>query len=145
MQPQLPAVQVFADRPIAEDIDGWQLQFHHLLSLVDEAVEGGLKLLSEDTEDLFSSVTQNIFDRPMTPNLHLKTVFDKIPESALPQIRKWLLTEGSSFHTKVRDKLSKYDLDTAGSTGSQKEPLFRVVLAAFSSIVELKNKRRDEK
>ena len=59
------------------------------------------------------------------------------PKEALPEIRQWLLVEGSKFHTKVRKHLARYDLDTNNKIqgmGGQ-----RVGLTAFSFICEGKN------
>lgn len=94
-------------------------------------VEEGLALLAADSEDLISSVEQNIFFSPDTPNLHLRTEFDRIPVSELPGIKKWLLREGSLFQQKVRRYISQYDLDTSGRE-DEGLAVGRVALGTFS-------------
>lgn len=69
------------------------------------------RMLARDSMTLATAVDENLADRTATPHLHATTEFDNIRIDALPAIRKWLLTEGSKFHDKVRRYLSAYDLD----------------------------------
>ncbi|MCB0320930.1 MAG: hypothetical protein KDD60_08385, partial [Bdellovibrionales bacterium] len=75
------------------------------------AEEEALALLATDTGNLFQAVEENVYERQETPHLHLTTVFDRISEAALPQIRSWLVEEGSMFQKKVRSYLSSFDAD----------------------------------
>ena len=95
----------------------------------------GLTMLAEDTSDLISCVSENIYDREEIPNLHLKTYFDKIPVSKLPVVRSWILNQGSLLHKKTRDFLSQYDLDFINSNST--EPVAKVSVGTFGSIQNL--------
>ena len=81
----------------------------------DFVVEGdavaGFSLLAHDIEDISQAVESNLFELQQTKNLHLKTDFNNITPDALPEIRKWLIDEGSLFHRRTREYLSKYDRD----------------------------------
>ena len=61
----------------------------------------GTALLAGDLEALVSTVEENIFSRQSIPNLHLRTVFDNIVSDAIPEIRRWILHEGSLFQERV--------------------------------------------
>lgn len=93
--------------------------------------EDALNLLASDSEDLFSAVEQNIYKKGGDLNLHLKTVFDKISEDSLPEIRTWLLEEGSLFHKKVRNYLSQFDADLNHKIDSENANC-KVSLGSFS-------------
>ena len=73
--------------------------------------EQGLQLLAEDTNELISAVEENIFSETKAKNLHLKTKFTCISEQALPEVRAWLIKQGSLFHKQIEKYLSKYDAD----------------------------------
>ena len=102
-----------------------------------------LQLLSADTDDLISGVSQNIFDNPNPLNLHTKTQFDNVDPGALLELRNWILREGSSFHFRLRNFLSRFDRDinpNAGTTSGRA----RVAIASFS-LVEVQAEDKDEK
>lgn len=69
------------------------------------------RMLARDASSLFSAVEANIHDEPDPAHLHGTTSFDNLRQSALPEIRAWLLAEGSKFHRRVREHLSSFDLD----------------------------------
>lgn len=71
----------------------------------------GYELLARDTSDLITAVDENINLDLEVPNLHIKTEYDNILESALPNIRKWMFEEGSAFHQRLRNYLSQFDKD----------------------------------
>ena len=96
-----------------------------------EDLQEQLLMLAEDSDDLISSVEENIFSKPETPNLHLKTEFDRIPKSAVPQIKTWLIQEGSKFQEKVRVYLTKFDDDFNPGIGKEGE-FTRVAVGTFS-------------
>ncbi|RIL12607.1 MAG: hypothetical protein DCC75_00160 [Proteobacteria bacterium] len=91
----------------------------------------GLDFLKRDIESLFESVEENLFNREEVPNLHIRTEFDNMVKSAVPEIRKWLLEEGAAFHKKARDFLSQSDLDL--NPGIQGEGGGRVSVTAMSA------------
>ena len=68
-------------------------------------------MLAHDMNELICSVEQNVFEAPEVPNLHLSTTYDNISEEAFPEIRKWVVDEGSRFHRRVREYLAKFDKD----------------------------------
>ena len=97
------------------------------------------KLLAKDSLNLYSAVEENIFQQAnnktseadKSPNLHGTTEFDNIRSEALPKIREWLYSEGSKFHARARDYLSKYDLDIR-ATGKKSVGGGKVSLTTFS-------------
>ncbi|RME60047.1 MAG: hypothetical protein D6780_04095 [Candidatus Dadabacteria bacterium] len=95
-------------------------------------VKEGLEMLAEDTEDLVKAVTENVFKREKTPNLHLKTEFDKIDPDKIPIIKQWLLKEGSRFHKKVSKFLSQFDADFCSHIPSHKATA-KVSYTSFST------------
>lgn len=96
-------------------------------------VETGLQMLAEDCADLLSAVETNIYEESETPNLHLKTVFDNIVESAVPSIRRWLLREGSAFHHRLRAHLAQFDKDLSPNLQGESGGV-RVAIGSFSTL-----------
>jgi hypothetical protein len=43
--------------------------------------------------------------------LHARTEFDNISRAKLAELRQWVLNEGTAFHGRVRERLSKFDCD----------------------------------
>ncbi len=72
----------------------------------------GLDLLGQDSARLHAAVTENIFDKPAEPNLHITTLYDNVCVEDLEHIRKWLLDKGTEFHEAAREFLKKYDKDS---------------------------------
>lgn len=71
----------------------------------------GYRMLSRDMAYLIDAVTQNIEQKPKTPNLHATVEFDNIRQDKLHEIREWLLDEGSKFQKKVSAYLASHDVD----------------------------------
>jgi hypothetical protein len=71
----------------------------------------GLGLLGRDVEDLLLAVEDNLFRSPSIPHLHIKTHYDNVILSAIPELRSWCLEQGAEFHARIRKKLAKYDKD----------------------------------
>lgn len=90
----------------------------------------GFQLLGSDVEDLLDAGCENILAPGEPRNLHLKTQFDNIPRTKLPEIREWLLNEGSQFHVKVERYLAQFDRDIAPNHDSS--PASRVAFGSFS-------------
>ena len=78
-----------------------------------EDVSHGLQMLARDSEDLAFAVQENLFRNNLNndacKNLHLRTEFDDIVPDALPEIKSWILEEGSLFHSKLRKYLAQFD------------------------------------
>ncbi len=92
----------------------------------------GFYVLAKDSDDLIAAVEENVFDAEGGANLHGRTEFDNIAREHITAIRKWLIAEGSEFHQKVRQYLSKFDLDINPTMGHQGGA--RVSLGTFSRI-----------
>ena len=74
-------------------------------------IKEGLLLLARDSADLISAVDENIFKPDELPNLHIKTEYDNICPEFIPEIRRWFLEHGQTFHEEARKFLSKFDKD----------------------------------
>lgn len=137
-------------RSVSKDLNPYTVLFE--LERMDyiERVRGGLKLraslyipqgdvkqsftlLSDDCADLISAVEENVFANPAIANLHLKTQFDNIYEDAIPEIREWVLREGSLFHEKIRKFLSQFDKDLNQAV-SERTGKARIAVGAFSVV-----------
>lgn len=113
-------------------------------------VEHGVQVLSNDIEDLMSTVEANLIAANAPSLLHLRTSYDNIPPEALPTIRRWVLERGAAFQREVREYLSSFDRDInpEAPLGDEKA---KVTVSAFSysSEVEapkiLKPKKRGRK
>lgn len=75
----------------------------------------GLEVLAQDSDDLMSAVMENLMEAPSIPQLHARTEYDNVSVEALPRLREWLLKEGSAFHKRMREYISKHDLDIDSS------------------------------
>lgn len=71
----------------------------------------GFRMLASDTENIARAVEENIFGKDSVPHLHLRTEYDNIAVERLPEIKAWLLREGSAFQRRVREYLSLHDKD----------------------------------
>jgi hypothetical protein len=74
-------------------------------------LEEGGRMLAYNIKGLCDAVDYNISERDPVPHLHIATTYDNLSTDSLPTIKKWLLNEGSAFHKKVREFISKYDKD----------------------------------
>jgi hypothetical protein len=68
-------------------------------------------MLAEDTRDLVACIEHNLSAQASDKNLHIKTEYDGIPDSLLPEVSEWMLREGSLVHKKFADYLSSKDKD----------------------------------
>ena len=101
------------------------------------STRGNLKetfsVVGTDIDDLLRGVECNVFGDGSEDNLHLKTHYDRIPLDVIPEIREWLVKEGSALHQKTRNFLAKYDVDINPQLKKVKN-YCRVVLGSFSFI-----------
>ena len=109
---------------------------------VRKDMEKGYHVLSQDLEDLSMTVEGNISLDEELPNLHARTEFDNIFVESLPEIRQWLLKEGSAFHQRARTFLSQFDRDV--NPHIRKEAGQKVVMTSFSRVVESGNENKVE-
>lgn len=73
--------------------------------------EAGFSIVSSDIHDLIRAAEENLFTETELPNLHVRTLYDRIRSDAVPEIRQWLLREGHSFHARAREFISQHDQD----------------------------------
>lgn len=95
------------------------------------SVEEGFRILSRDISDLIGSVEGNVVGQVSPPHLHIKTHYDNIAVKHLPEIRSWLLDEGTTFHARAREYLAQFDKDLNPRLVSERGGA-RVALSAFS-------------
>lgn len=100
-----------------------------------------LELVASDVADLLGAVEENVYANPEIPNLHIKTYYDNISVESLPQIREWLLRQGSQFHSRMRAYLSKLDKDTNPQLYS-KAGGARVAVGTFSIVQDASQPER---
>lgn len=114
-----------------------------------EHVRGGLRLtagaqniradlgkayhvLAQDLSDLTAAVEYNVLEASGVPNLHARTEFDNVFQDSIPEIREWLLKEGSEFHKRAREYLGSFDADL--NPHIRKEAGCRIVLTSFGKV-----------
>lgn len=96
-----------------------------------ENPEDAYRLLAAELDSLIQCVDENVWHPRELSNLHVRTEYDNIYLSSLPEIRRWLIDEGKAFHRKVRDYLSSFDRDV--SSEQRGDPAGgRVVVSVFS-------------
>lgn len=79
--------------------------------VVTEDVDTGFTILSDDISELTLAAEENLLLTAEIKNLHGKTIYDNIYHEDLPQIKTWLLTEGTKFHHRVRNFIAEFDKD----------------------------------
>jgi hypothetical protein len=101
-------------------------------SYIAEAdVEEAARMLCGDIEDLIRAVEENTFNKPATPNLHLKVQFDNIAQDAVAEIKKHLLKEGADFIQRTQHYLARFDKDLNTALATKKGGA-RIALGVFS-------------
>ena len=107
------------------------------LALIKEAfeptadMEQGFRILSIDCDDLIQAAEENLVGAKVK-NHHATTEYTNIAEDSVEEVRHWLLEQAEQLHKRLRDYLSKRDLDLnpkAKSPGG-----WRVMLGSFSRI-----------
>lgn len=95
--------------------------------LSDESFE----LLSSDIHDLMYAFEENTTKDLNTPNLHATTEATEINPEHFPEIKEWILVEGTKFHRKLRTFLARYD-EPSMSKIEGDQPKGRVSVSTFS-------------
>ncbi len=98
---------------------------------LDEAIE----MYAQDSDALLTAIEENVSEKDTTPNLHLRTVFDNIVLDALPEIKQWILKEGSLFQKRVAEYLAQFDKDLEPEL-QNKPGGGKILCASFSRIEE---------
>lgn len=89
------------------------------------------RVVGKDLDDLFEAAEENALNANEIPNLHIRTTYDKVVASAEPEVREWLLSEGSKFHERAREYLSKFDADINSQLAREKK-FVKVALGSYS-------------
>ena len=129
-----PATVLFElERVGAVDSSGNKLKLAIDIYTPEGDLESGFKIFSEDSGDLLSAVEENLLRKNETPNLHVRTEYDKVRADAIPEIRRFLLREGHLLHEKARSFLASHDQDINPQEGFRGE-VCKVGLGSFSLI-----------
>lgn len=90
------------------------------------------EVMADDLESLASASHANISEAASPSHLHLRTEFDNIPASRVPELRRWLTSEGKKFHEKVRKHLARFDRDIVSTSREQQnEASHQISITSF--------------
>ena len=115
----------------AEEQDGVVIPKSVAVTHSRASLEDAVRMLSYNLRGLCEAVDKNIVDRQQVPHLHVATTYDNLSLSYLPQIRQWILNEGSAFHKRLREYLASFDKDI-NPTLARDEGGGKVVVGSFS-------------
>ncbi|MBX7145394.1 MAG: hypothetical protein K1X79_13160 [Oligoflexia bacterium] len=111
---------------------------HGKVTLLSRVFDGdgdpveGFRFLAQDLEDLLVAVEENVLQDQDVKNLHVTSEYDRVLATDVPEIKRWLMKQGSAFHRKVRTYLAKYDLDVnPGRKKKEQGPLARIAVGSF--------------
>lgn len=107
---------------------GIKLIVKHYLSI--DKKKDAISFLAEELDDLIFCVEKNTFE-DTEKHLQLKTSFDNIPAKHIPELKSWLVEEGSKFHSKVRIHFSRFDCDTNPNIKNEDRRM-KITLSSFS-------------
>ena len=79
-------------------------RYRERLYCAGETTENALKPILLDPN-------KNLTTAEPIPNLHIATRYDNIVVEAVPEMRRWILSQGAEFHARLRNYLSRYDKD----------------------------------
>ena len=99
--------------------------------------EAGFTLLANDIDDLINSVENNILNTNNSPNHHIKTEYDRIPNQHADEIKAWIQEKGAEFHKDLRDYLSKFDKDINPKVASNSSDCFIRVAVGSNCAVSI--------
>lgn len=138
----------------AIEYDGTRVRLRVREYIPQGDVEHGLAILSDDIEDLVTTVEGNLTSDTKAPHLHLRTVYDNIDPQELADIRAHILKRGIAFQKEMREYLSKLDRDitpSAPAKAATDAPRAKVVVGTFARgetlehVKEIKPKKRGRK
>lgn len=93
----------------------------------------GFEIIAGDVDTVIRAAEQNILEAKPVSNLHLRTDYDNVLVSKLPDIRRWLIDEGKRFHKKAREYISQFDADLNPAEGQEAGVKVSVSTASFTS------------
>ena len=100
-------------------------------SYLAKDIDRGFTLIARNIESVLDSGIENLLSREGPVNHFIRTEYDNIQATSLPEIRSWLIEEGKSFHKRLRDYLAPFDLDISDSRAGAGEGA-HVAVASFS-------------
>ncbi len=117
----------------AVQIKGEKIEVIRTSYVPKENTEAGFKITAHDVEDLINAADENLNGKtaPDSPHHHLRTEYDRIKTSAIPEIKRWLLLQGKEFHLKAREYLSQFDQDI-NPDASPTDSSSRVSITSFA-------------
>ena len=95
-------------------------------------VEQGLQILARDFQLMAQAVEENFSADQTIPHLHMRTEYDNVFLSELPEIRKWFVRQGDAFHKRARRYLAKFDQDIHPRPDSADQAGGLVAIGGFS-------------
>jgi hypothetical protein len=81
--------------------------------------EDGIRMLSQDLDQLLLAVDENLFAQLPEKNLHVRTASSFVAAADATEVREWLLKEGGAFHRRIRDYLAEHDVELNPKPGKQ--------------------------
>lgn len=107
----------------------------HLLTNVYSNQNNTIEALADSTQDLddlYRAVEENLGSDGSDLNLHARTAYDSISSVDIPRIRKWIFEKGVEFHKQVRAYLAQFDRDLSQPGKSSGDDRSRIVFGTFS-------------
>ena len=94
--------------------------------------EDGIRMLSQDLDQLLLAVDENLFAQLPDKNLHVRTASSFVAAADAAEIREWLLKEGGAFHRRIRDYLAEHDVELNPKPGKQERA--EVLVSTFGRL-----------
>lgn len=90
------------------------------------------ELVAQDINTLVVAVEENLTNKDMISNLHIRTNYDNIYVRDLYKVRRWLIDQGKLFHKKARTFLARCDKDVNPSSDPNEPAGQKVSFTTFS-------------
>ena len=91
-----------------------------------------LRYVASEIEALHQTTENNLGVVDGVGDLHIRTEYDNLYVSDLPEIRRWLVDKGREFHRQARVFLAPFDKDVNPRSDANSSAGGKVVLSAFS-------------
>ena len=105
------------------------LKLAHRVWVPKGDIKQGFEIVAKDISDLLTTVEENVTSRE-PQHLHLRTEYDNIPAKFMPEIKEWLMREGSALHQRARNFMARMDRDENKGIQPGTDRI-RVVLGSF--------------